>query len=89
MMEASRREFLAAGLTVTVAVATRSIAREDPPFELGELTITELQDGMKTGKFTSRLLADKYLARIKALDRAGPASTRRRPCSATSMHWAQ
>jgi len=73
MMEASRRRFLAAGLTVAVAAATRSIAREDPPFELGELTISELQDGMKTGKFTSRSLADKYLARIKALDRAGPA----------------
>jgi amidase len=72
-MDTSRRDFLAAGLTATLAAATRSIAREDSPFELGELTIPDLQEGMKAGRFSCRSLAEKYLARIEAVDRAGPA----------------
>ena len=43
------------------------------PFELEEITISELQDGMKSGKFTARSLAEKYLARIDEVDKRGPA----------------
>jgi amidase len=43
------------------------------PFELEEITIPELQDGMKSGKFTGRSLAEKYLARIDEIDKRGPA----------------
>ena len=43
------------------------------PFELDEITIPELQDGMKSGKFTARSLAEKYLARIDEIDKRGPA----------------
>jgi amidase len=43
------------------------------PFELDEITIPELQDGMKAGKFTARSLAEKYLGRIDELDKRGPA----------------
>ena len=43
------------------------------PFELDEITIPELQDGMKFGKFTARSLAEKYLARIDEIDKRGPA----------------
>src|SRR6202166_4995911 len=43
------------------------------PFELDEITIPELQDGMKSGKFTARSLAEKYLARIDEIDKHGPA----------------
>jgi amidase len=43
------------------------------PFELDEITIPELQDAMKSGKFTARSLAEKYLARIDELDKRGPA----------------
>jgi amidase len=71
---ATRRQFLAAGLSLTIAASTaRSHASEDTPFELSELSIGEMQDGMKGGKFTARSLAEKYLARIAAIDRAGPA----------------
>jgi len=42
-------------------------------FELAEITIPELQDGMKSGKFTAHALAEKYLARIDELDKRGPA----------------
>jgi amidase len=43
------------------------------PFELEEITIAELQDGMKSGKFTARSLVEKYSARINEIDKRGPA----------------
>jgi amidase len=46
---------------------------EGKPFELDEITIAELQDGMKAGKYTARSIAEKYLARIEAIDKNGPA----------------
>jgi amidase len=42
-------------------------------FELDEITIAELQEEMKAGKFTARSIAEKYLARIEAVDARGPA----------------
>jgi amidase len=42
-------------------------------FELDEITITELQEGMRAGKFTARSIAEKYLARIETVDARGPA----------------
>jgi amidase len=41
------------------------------PFELEEATIAQLQDGLKTGRFTSRRLCQLYLARIDEIDRRG------------------
>ena len=73
----SRRGFLAAGVGAGVAAAAlhstgqRAIA-DEPSFELAELSIGDLQDGMKAGKWTARSLAEKYLARIEAIDRKGP-----------------
>jgi amidase len=43
------------------------------PFELDEITIAELQDGMKSGKYTARSIAELYLSRIDAIDKSGPA----------------
>ena len=43
------------------------------PFELDEITITELQDGTKSGRFTARSLVEKYSARIQEIDKSGPA----------------
>ncbi len=73
-----RRKFLASGLAVgllaTNSSGTTSLSREhEKDFELGELTIIDLQDGMQSGKYTSRSLAEKYLAGIEAIDRQGPA----------------
>jgi len=42
-------------------------------FELDEITISQLADGMSSGKYTARAIAEKYLARIEAIDRHGPA----------------
>ncbi|HVG22481.1 MAG TPA: amidase [Blastocatellia bacterium] len=42
-------------------------------FELEEMTIAELQAGMKSGKWTARSIAEKYLAQIEKNDERGPA----------------
>lgn len=42
------------------------------PFELDEITVRELQEGMESGRLTARSIAELYLGRIEALDRAGP-----------------
>jgi amidase len=39
------------------------------PFELEEITIAELQEGMKSGKYTARSLVEKYTARIEEIDK--------------------
>ena len=73
----NRRRFLSTGLCGGLVVATLteetlSSPAADRPFELSELTIGDLQEGMRTGQYTSRSLAERYLARIDAIDRQGP-----------------
>ena len=81
----SRRKFLkdiaSAGSAVTLYPAlaaareispTASAPPEVKSFELDEITITELQEGMKSGKFTARALVEKYSARIDEIDKQGP-----------------
>ena len=66
-------------LTVLAAVAAVEIASltaqapRPAPFDLDEVTIAELQNRMETGRETARSLVEKYLARIDAVDRHGPA----------------
>jgi amidase len=43
------------------------------PFDLEEVTTAALQAGMKSGKYTARSIAEKYLARIDEIDKRGPA----------------
>ena len=43
------------------------------PFELDEVTITELQGRLASGKLSSVALVKKYLARIAEIDQGGPA----------------
>jgi amidase len=54
-------------------VASPVAVPEIRPFELDEITISDLQDGMKSGKFTARSLVEKYSARIAEIDKQGPA----------------
>ena len=59
------------------AASPRAAGSYDPadvkPFELDEITIAELQDGMKSGKYTAHSIAELYLTRIDAIDKSGPA----------------
>jgi amidase len=86
-MPKTRRSFLESAVTTTAAAAiypalgaAREIASpaspqasEVKPFELDEITIAELQDGMQSGRFTARSLVEKYVARINEIDKRGPA----------------
>src|SRR2546421_7784361 len=84
-LSTSRRNFLRAGLATTVATAAipalgaaPAIDQSPNPdvipreFELDELTIDDLQQAMQSGKYSSRSLTEKYLARIQDIDKAGP-----------------
>jgi amidase len=81
-----RRSFLQTVLTASAAavlypalgagreiISPASRPADVKPFELDEITIPELQDGMKSGRFTARALAEQYLARIDEIDKHGPA----------------
>jgi amidase len=84
--EQGRREFLqaallsGAGAVVYPALAagselhsSMSSAPAVQTFELDEATFSDLQDGMKSGKFTARSITEKYLDRIETIDKQGPA----------------
>src|SRR5580704_632538 len=84
--ELSRRKFLETSMAgVGLGAASLAIpgllggaprgtgAQEAKAFELDEITVAELQDGMKAGKFTARAIVQKYLERIDAIDKRGPA----------------
>jgi amidase len=60
-------------LTERTPNAATPLPAEVKPFELDEVTIPQLQDGMKTGKYTAQSLVEKYLARIDEIDKRGPA----------------
>jgi amidase len=78
-----RRNFLKTGLaggvlaagfpswTMSQQAGSPRPAGNEPSFELEEISIGELAEGMKTGKYTARSIAEKYLARIEAIDRNG------------------
>jgi len=87
-LAANRRSFLrttligGAAATLTPLYPALGAARENAstvpvpgvkPFELDEITIPDLQDGMRSGKFTARSLVEKYSARIAEIDKNGPA----------------
>ncbi|MDT3776025.1 amidase [Nitrospira sp. MA-1] len=42
-------------------------------FELEEATITDLQEGMRMGTYTSRSIVEMYLKRVEEIDKRGPA----------------
>jgi len=81
-----RRHFLKAGLTsgaaalATPAYAAKAAAQAGAsasagavkPFELEEATLAQLQQGLASGKYTARSLAERYLGRIAEVDTSGP-----------------
>jgi len=81
----NRRSFLATSVTGSILAAVTSsstraeglkdkqpVVASDHEFELHELSISDLQQGLESGKFTARSLVEKYLAQIEAIDRDGP-----------------
>lgn len=82
-----RRDFLRRSALATAFAITRPIIAaantNNPPvlslepkpdaFELDEVTIAELQEGMRSGKFTALTITRNYLERIEEIDKGGPA----------------
>jgi amidase len=76
----NRRRFLRTGFFCGAAAlklgqGTPAGASEQlvPPFEFDEVTVASLQEAMKSGKLTARSITERYLARIDAVDKHGPA----------------
>ena len=69
-----RRSFLQTTATVLAVAVTKPAATAftPPAFELEELTIRDLQQGMQSGKYSSRSLVEKYTDRINDIDKKGP-----------------
>jgi amidase len=53
--------------------ALPTLAQRPAPFEVEEATITQVHDAMKAGRLTCRELVQRYLKRIDAYDKNGPA----------------
>ena len=80
----SRRNFLKAGATALAgtAIVSELLSSQSSgeavaggavsPFELDEVSLVTLQQGMKSGKYSSKKLVGLYLSRIEAVDRRGP-----------------
>ncbi len=84
----SRRDLLKssalAGVALSIGAATlgssdalaqnsQSNVWQVPDFDLAEMTVADLQAALTAGKLTSRALCEKYLSRIAAIDKSGPA----------------
>lgn len=75
-----RRDFLhtaAAGSVLAIAQPASALnppapAFTPPAFELDEITIAELQQGLQNAKYTSKSLVEKYTDRINEIDKRGP-----------------
>lgn len=75
MKRLNRREFLSA----TTALGSFAVIASDPEktaaqtamksFKLEEMTVTDLQEAMRSGKLTAHSIAQKYLERIESVDK--------------------
>ncbi|HLM02030.1 MAG TPA: amidase [Pyrinomonadaceae bacterium] len=74
-----RREFLEtaalAGAALTlgnmkkVSAADNDLTQTSDDFELSEMTVMQLQEAMKSGRWSSERITEKYLDRIRAVDK--------------------
>jgi amidase len=72
-MPAPHFRVIAAFAALCTIAVTGAQTPAPAPFDLEEATMATLQQRMQSGQDTSRSLVDKYLARIEAVDRSGPA----------------
>src|SRR5687768_1877494 len=73
MHELDRRYFLTIAGLATAASFAKPLELFAQNLEVDELTISAMQDAMRSGQLTARKLAELYLARIDAMDKRGPA----------------
>jgi amidase len=69
----TRRHFVISGIAAgaTALLRTTPSGRQQQPndFELAETTVADLQNGMQSGRWTARGIAEQYLARIDQVDK--------------------
>src|SRR5258705_12450653 len=63
---------LVAAALVCTGTDAMAAAADKKAFDVGEKSVAQLQDAMTKGRITSKALTAAYLARIKAIDKAGP-----------------
>src|SRR5580692_5785522 len=68
----SRRELLQMGAAAFAIQAAPQALSQPPSADLAELSITQLQEGLTTGRWTSSHLVEQYIARIGSIDKQGP-----------------
>ena len=78
-----RRQFIGTTAASCVVTLTTSVLGNNTPstettptpadFELEELTISDLQQALQSGRYSSRQLVEKYTERINEIDKRGPA----------------
>lgn len=73
MDDLNRRSFLKVGFAGGIAAAGFPALTSRNESDLAEITIAELQDGMRSGQLTSRSITERYIASIETIDRQGPA----------------
>jgi amidase len=76
-MAIDRRDFLgyaALGSALALAKPLSAVAQTSAAAapELEEITVAELQDGMASGRWTARSIAEQYLGRIDSIEKHGP-----------------
>ena len=62
----------ALALTAAAGAAAVLSAQSQPPFQLEETTIAQVQAAFRSGSLTCRALVEQYFARIDAFDKRGP-----------------
>lgn len=67
-----RRIHVSVLLAFVIAVATSRAGQQPASFELDEAAITQMQEWMASGRYSSRRLTELYIQRIEAIDRQGP-----------------
>ena len=63
-----------AAIVITLFLSLASLrAQAPPPFQVEEVTIAQIHDALKAGRVTCRGLVERYIRRIEAYDKNGPA----------------
>src|SRR5947199_5622032 len=60
------------GAALPSAAAAAAASAEPAAFDLEEVTVAELAEGMRSGRWTAKSLVEKYLGRIAAINERGP-----------------
>ena len=66
------RRILLGSILIVFVLTPRFAGQTPTAFPLEEMTVTQLQDAMAAGRYTSRRLVELYTQRINAIDRNGP-----------------